>query len=181
MTPQIKPGMFILTEGGQKAFVSWGIALFSDCWLTHGLLVTGEDEFIEGTYPRAKRGKLSERLEECRKQRRDWALYDPCRNDVEREKVVAAGLRYENNVYDYGNFLTYMLTGLWYEGTKRRVCSSLVAMSVIEGTGRPIFTNLRIQLPKASPWRIENLKDGRCTPGDIMRYSNVPMIHYQNN
>jgi uncharacterized protein YycO len=179
---QFKRGQIVITEGNGKSIISRGIRIFSGSWWTHGFVVINEIEFVEASFPRVKVGKIGDRLNELERQGRAFVVLDyPGLSEEERDKVAAAASSYVGRVYDYGNFITYILFKLWYQGTKRLVCSSLMARAFETGLGIRIFDNLRLKLPKESHARVGNLKRGFCTPQDILNYSNLKIIHYHEN
>jgi hypothetical protein len=175
---QLKKGMVIVTQGNPYRIFSNLIKYCTGSWWTHCFLVISETESLEAWVPRARVITTEERLNQLKKEDRDFVIMDlPDISDEERELVVTESKSFIGVWYNIWNAIFFFFFRTWAEKGNRVFCSQLIAKAYKNAIDKNIFSNLDENLPMALEDRYSNLHDGYCTPVELFRYSDFKEVY----
>lgn len=177
----MKPGSVVITEANWKSWISRGIAKATKSKWTHCFIVTGPDEAVEGTFPRAKKFKLSARLAELKAQKRDYVVFDHPDNTLQRRwRLTATARSWVGKWYDVGQILIYLFTGRFHkDGIGTVVCSRMVT-GVYASIGVKLFDEEALKNLPEDYLRKNNLRDQMAVPDDFFRSKLVVVEEVDN-
>lgn len=168
---ELRTGTVVVTQGERDSVISRAVEHATRSPWTHAFIVTAEDQGVEAWFPRVRRMRVGQRLEELDRVGRAWVtLALPGLAEGRRALLARKAESYVGRWYDVGQALLYLTTRQFRgDGEGTLVCSRLVTAAHLSGIGENLFDASIIDrhYPTGHPRR-RNLESGYATPADLM-------------
>jgi hypothetical protein len=187
-----RPGQVFIEQGNPQLCSHRLIQKFTGSWYVHGYVAISETVGVEASIPRLPSWQemlhgyfntgrvvmfdIADRLAWVKSYDGQTVVLDlPGITDDQRHKVAETALSYVGWKYDLISVLLYPLLGFWPKLKRKELfCSELMARMFRDGLGQRIFTEESLdKVPTSQYYRLKNLRDGLCTPDEVMRYSEL--------
>lgn len=168
-----RPGR-VLAEVSTGSLFSRLTRRFTGSKWTHVAIVVDEHTLVESMFPHGVREyPLATRLQEL--EGKEWALLEL--PDADGEAIVAAARNYAGRRYDFLQCVLLAVLGRFVkDGPLRVICSRLVTSAYYD-CGHLLFEGENPAGVKAARWK--NMLEGYCTPGDLVKYSQLSIAYYK--